>query len=165
MVACAGTHCARRGHAQGPPGEGAATGQGHGRGGAGVRGRAWDTGGGREPPGKGMAAGEGTTTGEARPRGGGASHREGHGRGGGHDRRGGECEGGHGPPARGRRACRGKEGARREGRERGKERGRERERGRAHLRDPNLAITVTKSPRAQRGRERGGGEGVAAREN
>jgi hypothetical protein len=35
----------------------------------------------------------------------------------------------------------------------------------AHLRDPNPAITVTKSPRAQRGRERGGGEEVAAREN
>jgi hypothetical protein len=36
----------------------------------------------------------------------------------------------------------------------------------AHLGDPNPAITVTKSPRAQRGRERGGGEGeeVVARE-
>jgi hypothetical protein len=32
-------------------------------------------------------------------------------------------------------------------------------------RDPNLATTVTKTPRAQRGRERGGGEGVAAWEN
>jgi hypothetical protein len=92
-------------------------------------------------------------------------------------RRGGE------PPGRGTRAGRRKpgEGAvgagaraqgkgrgrteREEGREREKERGRERERGRAHLGDPNLAITVTKSPRAQRGRERGGGEGVVAREN
>jgi hypothetical protein len=37
--------------------------------------------------------------------------------------------------------------------------------GRAHLGDPNPVITVTKSPRAQGGRERGGREGVAAREN
>jgi hypothetical protein len=42
--------------------------------------------------------------------------------------------------------------------------GRERERGRAHLEDPNPAITVTKSPRAQGGRERGGREGVVVRE-
>jgi hypothetical protein len=42
----------------------------------------------------------------------------------------------------------------------GREEESERERGRAHLGDPNLAITVTESPRAQRGRE-----GVAAREN
>jgi hypothetical protein len=39
------------------------------------------------------------------------------------------------------------------------------ERGRAHLGDPNLVITVTKSPRAQGGRERerGGREGVVHR--
>jgi hypothetical protein len=34
------------------------------------------------------------------------------------------------------------------------ERERGRDRGRAHLGDPNLAITVTKSPQAQGGRER-----------
>jgi hypothetical protein len=42
----------------------------------------------------------------------------------------------------------------------GAARGRERERGRAHLGDPNPAITITKSPRAQEGRDRGGREGV-----
>jgi hypothetical protein len=36
----------------------------------------------------------------------------------------------------------------------------EREGGRAHLGDPNPAITVTKSPRAEGGRERGGREGI-----
>ena len=46
-------------------------------------------------------------------------------------------------------------------------RGRERERGGrvAHLGDSNTAITVTKSPRAQRGRERGGGEGEEVTES
>jgi hypothetical protein len=46
----------------------------------------------------------------------------------------------------------GTQGGKREGRERKRER--EGERGRAHLGDPNPAITVTESPSAQGGRER-----------
>jgi hypothetical protein len=45
---------------------------------------------------------------------------------------------------------------REKGREREREREGERERGRAHLGDPNPVITISKSPRAQRGRERDG---------
>jgi hypothetical protein len=70
------------------------------------------------------------------------------------------------PP--GARTRGGRRGAHKEGkgRKRKRERERERERGRgAHLGDPNPVITVTKSPRAQRGRERGGGEGVVRGKN
>jgi hypothetical protein len=87
--------------------------------------------------------------------------------------RGGAARGRAGVVARERRGGRGQGAARlgegvlvgerrkkRKGEREGEERG-------AHLGDPNPAITITKSPRAQRGRERGGGEGekVAAREN
>jgi hypothetical protein len=47
-------------------------------------------------------------------------------------------------------------------RERRKKREREGEVRGAHLGDSNPTVTVTNSPRAQRGRERGGGEEVAA---
>jgi hypothetical protein len=56
----------------------------------------------------------------------------------------------------------GMQGGKREGR--GRERGTERE-GELTSGIQNPAITVTGSPRAQGGRERGGGEGVAVREN
>jgi hypothetical protein len=60
---------------------------------------------------------------------------------------------------RGGRDTRRKEGKGEEGEEREREREGGIGEGRSHLGDPNPAITVTKSPRAQRGRERGGGEG------
>jgi hypothetical protein len=85
----------------------------------------------------------------------------GHGRWGGAWGRGACATAGQGHGAQGREPSPGR-GA---GREEGREREGGRERGRAHLRDPYPAITVTKSPRAQRGRERGGREGVAAWEN
>jgi hypothetical protein len=62
------------------------------------------------------------------------------------------------------RATRGGQTGRRAGEKKG-EGEREIVGGRAHLGDPNPAITVTKSPRAQGGRERCGREAVAAREN
>jgi hypothetical protein len=58
-----------------------------------------------------------------------------------------------------------REGARVRARRNKREGEREGEGRGAHLGDPNPAITITKSPRAQRGRERGGGEEVATREN
>jgi hypothetical protein len=69
-----------------------------------------------------------------------------------------------GRATRGARTCRGRRG-RTQGWEGEEEEERERRRRGEHLGDPNPAITVTKSPRAQRGRERGGGEGVVRGKN
>jgi hypothetical protein len=76
-----------------------------------------------------------------------------------------EPHAGAGHAARGARTRGGRRGPHKE--EKGRKRGRERERERrgAHLADLNPVITVTKSPRAQRGRERGGGEGVVRGKN
>jgi hypothetical protein len=65
----------------------------------------------------------------------------------------------------GGRARSAREGARVGERRKKREGEREGEGSGAHLGDPNPAITITKSLRAQRGRERGGAVEVAAREN